>query len=353
MRQTFCRKEPIAGKRSAFFISVARWKRSIYTLRICFTNAGYFFSALGMIEHERMVRMDFLSRMSQVVDYIEQHITEDMDMNDIAKIVCCGVYQFGRIFSYVVGVSLSEYIRRRRLSLAAIDLQGGDIKVIDVAMKYGYDSPDAFSRAFSNMHGITPKEACSLGVRLRLYPRITFHITIKGDEGMEYRIVEKPKITVVGVVRNFGKWTANKEGKNWQDRSGEIWTYWDEYLNGGMDAKVANYKLYRPPFWQIGVTHTLENGETVVAIGAESDGRGYPDLATYEVPASTWAVFAANGTLNQDDHPIESLMTRIVAEWFPSSGYEKSMNYEIEVYGPGDTQSDEYTCEVWIPVRRK
>ena len=87
--------------------------------------------------------MDFLSRMTQVVDYIEEHITEDMDMNDMAKIVCCGVYQFGRIFSYVVGVSLSEYIRRRRLSLAAIELQGGHARVIDVALKYGYDSPDA------------------------------------------------------------------------------------------------------------------------------------------------------------------------------------------------------------------
>jgi AraC family transcriptional regulator len=297
--------------------------------------------------------MDFMSRMTAVVDYIEQHISEDMDVNDIAKIVCCGVYQFGRIWSYVVGVSLSEYIRRRRLSLAAIELQGGDVKVIDVAMKYGYDSPDAFARAFGNLHGITPREACAPGARLRLYPRLSFYITIKGGEEMEYRIVEKPEVTVVGVVKNFGKWTANKEGKNWQERSGEVWKYWDEYLDGGMDAKIASYKLYRPPFYQVEVTQTLANGETILGIGAESDGKSYPDLATIKVPASTWAVFTARGTLHQDTHPIEALMTRILAEWFPSSGYVKSMNYELEVYGPGNTQSDDYTCEMWIPVKRQ
>lgn len=299
--------------------------------------------------------MDFLSRMTQVVDYIEEHITEDMDMNDMAKIVCCGVYQFGRIFSYVVGVSLSEYIRRRRLSLAAIELQGGHARVIDVALKYGYDSPDAFTRAFSALHQVTPKEASAFGVKLRMYPRISFHISIKGDTEMEYRIVEMGAIKCVGVVKNFGRWTANKEGKTWQERSGEVWTYWDEFLDGGMNEIIRDkYKLYRPPFYQIGVTHTTDAGETIISIGSEAkEGEVYPELTLFEVPASTWAVFTARGTLSQATHPIEALMTRIVAEWFSSSGYVKSMNYELEIYGPGDTQKDDYTCEIWLPVQKK
>lgn len=298
--------------------------------------------------------MSFLSRMTEVVDYIEEHITDDIDFNDVAKIVCCGVYQFGRIFSYVVGVSLSEYIRRRRLTLAAIELQEGNIKVVDVAIKYGYNSPDSFTRAFQLMHGITPKEACAIGVKLKLYPCITFFITIKGDVEMEYRIVEKQKITVVGVVKNFGKVTANQNAKNWQEKSGDVWLFWLEFLNGGMNELIRDkYKLYCSPFWQIGVTQTLVNGETVIAIGAESDGKDYPDLTAFEVPASMWAVFTAKGKLNQDTHPIESLMTRIVAEWLPSSGYVKSMNYEIEVYGPGNTASTDYTCEIWIPIEKK
>lgn len=298
--------------------------------------------------------MEFLSIMTEVVDYIEDHITEDIDFNDIAKIVCCGVYQFGRIFSYVVGISMSEYIRRRRLTLAALELQSGNVKVIDVAIKYGYNSPDAFTRAFSNIHGVTPKEASSLGVKLRLFPRISFHISIKGDVDMEYRIVERDEIKVVGVVKNFGKWTANSEASNWEERLGDIWKFWDEYLDGGVDRKIArDYKLYREPFYQIGVTQTLDNGETVVAIGAESDGKEYTDLETFTVPASTWAVFTAKGTLNQKDHPIDTLMTRIVSEWFPSSGYVKSMNYEVEVYGPGNTGSNDYVCDIWIPVKKK
>ena len=299
--------------------------------------------------------MDFVSRMTEVVNYIEEHITDDFDFYDLAKIVYCGVYQFGRIFSYVVGVSLSEYIRRRRLTLAALELQAGNVKVIDVALRYGYDSPESFARAFREMHGVSPREACTPGVKLRLYPPITFYITIKGDEGMEYRIEEKGVIKGVGIVKNFGKWTVNRAAEHWTKRVGdEMWLFWDYFLDYGMNIVIRDrYKLYRPPFWQMGVTHTLDNGETVLAIGAEDDGQEHIELTPFEVPASTWAVFTAKGTLHQNVHPLEAMRVRIVSEWFPSSGYEKSMNYEIEVYGPGNTQSDDYVCEVWIPVRKK
>ncbi len=199
---------------SAALLSVTIPKRA--TLQICFAPAGFLHAASAILERGRRMGMDFLSRMTRVVDYIEEHIAEDMDMSEVAKFVCCGAYQFGRIFSYVVGVPLSEYIRRRRLSLAAVELQSGDAKVIDVAMKYGYESPDAFARAFGAMHGVTPREACAPGVKLRLYPRIRFHITIKGEQDMQYRIVEMPAFTVVGVVKNFGRWTANQEGKDWK-----------------------------------------------------------------------------------------------------------------------------------------
>jgi AraC family transcriptional regulator len=298
--------------------------------------------------------MDFPSRMTEVVDYIEDHISDDIDLGEVAKIVCCSAYQFGRIFSYVVGISMSEYIRRRRLSLAALELQASDVKVIDVALRYGYNSPDSFARAFREMHGITPRESCALGVRLRMFPRITFHISIKGDADMEYRIEQKQTIKIVGVVKNFGKWEVNQHAKNWQAKMGDIWLFWDHFLSYGANLIIRDkYKLYRTPFWQIGVTQTLDNGDTVVAIGAESDGRIYPELDTYEIPANTWAVFTAKGKLNQEVHPIAALMTRVLSEWLPSSGYVKSMNCELEVYGPGNTQSDDYTCEVWIPVKKK
>ncbi|WDV44253.1 GyrI-like domain-containing protein [Clostridiaceae bacterium M8S5] len=297
--------------------------------------------------------MEFMDRMMEVVDYIEDHITEDIDYNDMAKIVHCGVYQFGRIFSYVVGISFCEYIRRRRLALAALDMQSGNYKVIDLAMKYGYNSPDSFARAFHNMHGITPKEAKTSGVKLKMYPKLTFYITIKGDVGMEYRIENRSEINVVGKVKNIGKFIRKRDADNWKDTMGDVWVVWDEFLNHGMNNKIRDdYKLYREPFWQIGVTQTLENGETVIAIGAEANGDCYDDLDELTVPASTWAVFTAKGRLNQDKHPIGEVMTRIVSEWLPNSGYEKSMDYELEVYGPGNTNNDDYTCEVWIPIRK-
>ena len=170
---------------------------------------------------------------------------------------------------------------------------------------------------------------------------------------MEYRIEEKGVIQGVGVVKNFGKWTINKEAEHWQQRMGERWAFWDEYLNQGMDAKVARYGLYRAPFYQMGVVHTHANGDVVEAIGAEGDGREYPDLTRFEVPASTWAIFAVQGTLNHEKHPLEALTTKIFTEWLPSSIYEKSMDYEIQVYGPGNTQTNEYITELWIPVQLK
>lgn len=297
--------------------------------------------------------MEFLNRMTEVIDYIEDNIAEDFDYNYIARIVGCDVYQFGRIFAYIVGIPFSEYIRNRRLSLAALELQTGKYKVIDIALKYGYNSPESFARAFKELHGIPPREACTQGNKLRMCPRITFQISIKGDVNMEYRIEEKGIIKGLGVVKNFGKWTENKEANNWQEQKGEVWEFWDNYLDGGMDSKIAEYGLYRAPFYQMGVTTILENGDIVEAIGAESDGKMYDDLTEFEVPASTWAVFTARGTLNQKVHPIDMLTARIYAEWLPSSGYEKSMNCEIQTYPSGDSSKDDYICEIWIPVKKK
>jgi AraC family transcriptional regulator len=293
--------------------------------------------------------------MNQVADYIEEHLDTDMDYSDLADIVCCTVYQFGRVFSYVVGIPLSEYVRRRRLSQAALELQGGRRKVIDVAFKYGYSSPDAFTRAFVAMHGVTPKEACTLGVKLKLYPRITFHITIKGDTDMEYRIEQKCIVHCAGIEKNFGKVTINKDAQHWTEERPEIWQFWDHFLDIGENIVIRDkYKLYRPPFWQVGFTETLENGDTVVRIGAEiKPDETYPELTLFDIPAHTWAVFTAKGTLNQKVHPITQTMTRVLTEWLPNSTYELIKGIDLETYGPGDTQSDDYICELWLPVKKK
>lgn len=298
--------------------------------------------------------MEWIERMSATLDYIESHLDDDILYDEVAKIACCSMHQFGRVFSYIVGISLSEYIRRRRLTLSALDLQCGNVKVIDVAMKYGYNSPDAFTRAFVGMHGVTPSEASTIGVKLKAYPRITLHISIKGDVEMEYRIEEKQDINLVGLVRQIKRQSANTIANDWKEAAGEVWNIWDEFLGSGFDRKIAcDYKLYRAPMWQMGFTKTLENGETLLAIGAEADENVVTDLQGYTIPANKWAVFTAKGSLSGKDHPIDELWTRITTEWFPTCGYKRAADYEMEVYPPGDTNSDDYTCEIWIPITKK
>lgn len=145
--------------------------------------------------------MDWLERMNRSMNYIEQNLSNEIDAKEVARLACCSEYHFPRMFSSITGFTLSEYIRRRRLSQAAFELQNDNfIRIIDLALKYGYDSPDAFSRAFKSLHGVTPTEARRKGVELKAFPRISFQITIKGDVEMEYRIeVLDCKVEIVGV----------------------------------------------------------------------------------------------------------------------------------------------------------
>ncbi|MEG0774084.1 helix-turn-helix domain-containing protein [Clostridium sp.] len=298
--------------------------------------------------------MEWIERITATIDYIESHLDDDIMYDEVAKIACCSMHQFGRVFSYITGKSLSEYIRQRRLTLSALDLQSGNTKVIDIAMKYGYSSPDAFTRAFVEMHGVTPKAARTLGVRLKAYPRITFHILIKGDVEMEYRIEEKQEINLVGMVRQLKRQSANETANDWKEASGEIWNTWNEFLNEGTDEKLAcSYKLYRKPMWQMGFTKTLDNGETILAIGAEADSNTITNLQNYTIPANTWAIFTVKGSLSGKEHPIDAMWARITTEWFSTCGYKRSADYEIEVYPPGDTNSDDYTCEIWVPITKE
>ena len=139
--------------------------------------------------------MELLERMNLAIDYVEEHITEEIDLPKLAQLTHCSTYNFQRMFSLVTGVTIAEYVRRRRLTLAGLDLQQGDTKVIDVALKYGYDSPISFARAFQTLHGITPSEAKKPNISLKAFPRMNFEITIKGKSEMNYRIVKTDKLT--------------------------------------------------------------------------------------------------------------------------------------------------------------
>lgn len=154
--------------------------------------------------------MEWLERMNKALQYMEDNISSDISFEEAARIACCSSYHFQRMFSFITGVTLAEYIRHRRLTMAALELQNGSEKIIDLALKYGYESPDAFTRAFQKLHGVTPSVAREPGVKLKAYPRISFQISVKGDKDMDYRIVDKPAFKVIGK----GIRVSTKDGEN-------------------------------------------------------------------------------------------------------------------------------------------
>ena len=144
--------------------------------------------------------MKWINHLNKSINYIEAHLTDEIDLEKLSQLACCSTFHFQRMFSFMTGVPLSEYIRRRRLTLAAFDLQTSRMKVIDVAFKYGYESPEAFSRAFKNLHGVMPVSARDIGVSLKAFPKMTFQISIKGVAEMNYRIEERDAFEVFGLA---------------------------------------------------------------------------------------------------------------------------------------------------------
>jgi AraC family transcriptional regulator len=280
--------------------------------------------------------MEWIKRLNESMCYIEEHLTDEIDCEQLGRIACCSAYHFQRMFTYMAGVTLSEYIRRRKMSLAAVDLQGGDARVIDVAEKYGYHSPTAFNRAFQGIHGIAPSAVRNEGVAIKTYPPITFQIIVKGDEEMNYRIEKKDAFRIVGISAPLNREIENNfmiVPKMWEDAavSGTI-----QKLAEMMDTPIKG-------LLGVSVCNDEEAWKYYIAVASTAENSGFDD---YTVPASTWAVFPGSGT-NQS---IQELERRIVTEWLPTSGYEYANAPDIEVYLNPDPQNAQY--EVWIPVRR-
>lgn len=281
--------------------------------------------------------MEWIERLNKAINYIEEHLKDDIDYEQLGKIACCSAYHFQRMFTYMSGIPLSEYIRRRKMSLAAVDLQGGDEKIIDVAGRYGYNSPTAFNRAFQTIHGIAPSIAKNEGIPVKTFPPITFKITVKGVEEMNYRIETKAAFRIIGISQPLNREIENNflvVPKMWQDAA----------INGTIQ-KLAGL-MDTPPMGLLGVSvcNDQEQWKYFIAVSSTNIANEFEE---YTVPASTWAVFSGAGT-NQS---IQDLEQRIVTEWLPTSGYEYADAPDIEVYLNPDPQKAQY--EVWIPVRKK
>ncbi len=282
--------------------------------------------------------MEWVERLNESMRYIEEHLTGEIDHKELGRIACCSAYHFQRMFTYMAEVSLAEYLRRRRMSLAAADLQGGDAKILDIAQKYGYSSPTAFNRAFQGIHGIAPSAVRNEGVSIKSYPPITFTISVKGVEEMNYRIETKDSFRIVGLSAPLQKELEN----NFMI----VPDLWQKAAADGTIPKLAGM-MDTPPMGLLGVSACNEEAEQWKYFIAVSTTKECGEYEEYIVPASTWAIFTGSGT-NQS---IQELEQRIVTEWLPTSGYEYANAPDIEVYLNADPENAQY--EVWIPVTKK
>lgn len=282
-----------------------------------------------------------LANLNQAMDYIEEHLTEEVSFDELAKKTGISVYHFKRTFSFFAGMSLAEYIKKRRLAEANLALLAGE-KVTDVAFKYGYQSIEGFSRAFRDWSGQAPSEVMKTQIQ-KTFPKFSFYIDIKGGQSMDVKLIEKPAFQIVGVSQ---KVPLQYQGENQaimelaqritpQQRA-EMHTFDDIYPHQVVNASFD---------FQEG--RTTEGGEMTHMIGfATLQENIYEDLEQLSVPAHTWAVFPNEGPFPQT---LQETWARIFSEWLPSSGYQVVAAPEIsftQYQGPAEAKYS----EIWLAV---
>lgn len=284
--------------------------------------------------------VEWLDRMRDAIDLIEDSITRDIQIDEIAKRAYSSPYHFQRMFHMLTGITVREYIRSRRLTLAAQELAVSGSKVIDVALKYGYDSPESFAKAFRKAHGISPSEARFHGAELKAYPRISFHLAIKGDKEMDYKILNRESFRIVGKSLQV----SMVDGENQR----EIPKFWEACHADGTVASLARHGAGKDLLGIcMNIDHDTQMLTYLIAVEHSGDTVIDPSWITAEVPAATWAVFTSIGPM---PHAIQDVWRRIFEEFFPSTGYQHGDGPELEVYPDGDAYAEGYRCEVWIPV---
>ena len=272
----------------------------------------------------------WIEGFQESIDFIEKNLTEELDIEDIAAKAALSPFYYQRIFGALCGVTVGEYIRARRMTLAAQELNGKDVKVIDAAVKYGYDSPDSFSKAFQKFHGITPSQAKEPGALLRSFAPLHIRITMEGGTMMEYRIVEKAPFTIVGVKKPFHSDSSYQE----------IPKFWDEWLAQGEN---------RPIMGTFGVCLDMKGKDFDYWIAdLYLPWEDVPEgCETRVIPGSSWAQFPCTIKTLQDTN------TRIWSEWLPAlQGYSLAGEYDIEVYLPPEEGSDDMKVYIWVPLKK-
>lgn len=284
--------------------------------------------------------MEWLKKLGAAIDYIEENLDKEISYDEAARIACCSTYYFQRIFSYVSGVSLSEYIRRRKMTQAAFELQRTDNKVIDVANKYGYSSPTSFNRAFQSVHGIAPIAAKNMGCTLCAYPSMQFSIKVSGGSAMSYHIERKKDVRIVGIRTPLVE-DAEENMRN-------VPVFWKQALQEEYISKISTLSNGDPE-GILGVSVYNNPKDIYYYIATASDKPTPQDMVEYTIPEAMWVIFENDGIFKED---VQSVFRRFLTEFLPFSGYEYAGLPDVEVYPFCKGQPLRGHSEVWIAIKK-
>ena len=303
--------------------------------------------------------MDWIKGMQKAIDYIEENLTEEINYEKVAAESFSSSYHFQRVFSILCGYTLGEYIRLRRLSLAGAELANGKEKVIDIALKYGYDSPDSFAKAFQKFHGITPSQARADGSKLKSFSRLSIKISLEGGSIMNYRIETKPQFTLLGYKKRF-EGTPYDELRHKQEGDFFITTRAHQWMLKGMaNDKLSDYCVItnmNDDGYDFYIASTIDNWERDNLYNSKVTGIDFMDKFQFEeiiIPERTYAIFETE----KQRMPIPEyfdLRKQIAAEWLSNNEYQMINAPEIAVYHWGIVGGyTERTIEIWIPIEKK
>ena len=284
--------------------------------------------------------MRWTEGISEAIDYIEKNITGELTINEIARRAFLSPFYFQKGFSMLCGFTVGEYIRQRRLSLAGSELVSTDKKIIDIALEYGYDSPDSFTKAFTRFHGVTPTAVRREGALIKSFTRLNLTISLKGGYTVDYKIMEKPAFTVIGASKMF------PYGNSYDT----LPKFWDEHYQAGKNKVVCG---------QYGICFAekkdADEFEYIIADDYHPEREVPEGFVTRTIPAHTWAVFPIVGAMPK---ALQDVNTKIFSEWLPNNrDFEIAADYDIEFYSdiaeyPKGNNDENYYSEIWVPVKK-
>lgn len=291
--------------------------------------------------------MEWIESLKRAIRYMEEHLLEDISANEVANAVYLSPFYFQKGFKIVTGYSIGEYIRCRRLYMAGLDIIANKEKIIDLAYKYGYDTPESFTKAFSRFHGISPSQMKKDITKIRTFLPLTITISIKGGNDMDFVVEKMEAIKLIGYEKNFSYETSYQE----------IPKFWSEFCNNCQNKEYEENTQKVIEECMIGefgacIGDKKNEKEFCYMIAGKYKGQTIPEgMKIFEIPAFEWAKFRCIGSMPQ---ALQTVNTKIFREWLPGNpDYEIVTEINIEWYSCGDCNAPDYESGIWIPVKRK